>query len=73
MDDLEQALKTLADRPDFQTLVTWIRELREGYISDLAHQQVASNPHLLSHLAGSISCADLILKQIDESGSGRTD
>lgn len=66
MDDLEKAIKALEDRPDFQVVVQWLKDMREGYIGDLGHQQPASNPHLLSHLAGSISALDLVLKNIDE-------
>ena len=66
MDSLEQNLKTLADRPDFQGVLEYLKECREAYISDLSQHEPASNPHLLAHLAGSISALDHFLKQVDE-------
>ena len=66
MDSLEEAVKGLKDRPDFEFILDHMRKCREGYIGDLTSTAVVENPQLLAHASGCISVLDLLLKEIEE-------
>jgi len=66
MDELEQAVRDLEDRPSFQVILKLLREYRETHINDLSDMGNAENPQLLAYLAGGISCCNILLGQIDE-------
>jgi hypothetical protein len=62
----EKAIKALEDNPNFQVIVSQIKDQRETHITELSAFENAGNPQVLAYLAGSISTLDLILKGIDD-------
>jgi hypothetical protein len=70
MDNLDQAVQALKDRPDFEFLVDHFKKYREAYISDLTSTAVVENPQLLAHTSGCISVLDIILREIESAKSG---
>jgi len=66
MDELEKAVRDLQDRPSFEVILNLLREYKETHINDLSNMGNAENPQLLAYLAGGISCCNILLSQIDE-------
>lgn len=69
---LEEAILQLEGNPSFEFIVDMMKQYKEGHVTDLSNITNAENPQLLAYLAGGISALGIMLDQIDECRSERS-
>jgi len=70
---LEEAVLNLEGNPSFEYILKMIKDYKEGHVADLSNMANAENPQLLAYLAGGISALGLMLDQVNECRSQKTD
>lgn len=69
---LEEAVLQLEGNPSFEFIVDMMKQYKEGHVTDLSNITNAENPQLLAYLAGGISALGIMIDQIDECRSKRS-
>ena len=69
---LEEAVLKIEGNESFEYIMQMMKHFKEGHVTDLSNIANAENPQLLAYLAGSISAIGLILDQVNECRSQKT-